>query len=180
MNKRELTNEEVDKILELLGEGKTVDEIREELGIPSYIRYMGTLIPRERKEEYQRARELAWKRRKRMQKAGKSSETSAISEAREHRAEREPESDVLQEVAKRPSPKSEIVRDESQKAEKVDWWKYVSIGLGIIVLGGIFLLVLAQRPSRDPGRKPRSKRNSEDRESGRARYRALADKYKVV
>ena len=185
MDEKVLTNEEVDKIIALLNEDKTLDEIREEFGIP-HVWGVANLIPPERKEEYARAYKNAWNRRKnrRRKERGlerKESEVNSrrsVVEIQEHK----PARDILQDVAKRPTPKSEIVRSEPRRAEeKADWWKYALITLGIVVLGGVFLFALTRgsKPREDQTResKPRDKQS---RESKRMRYRALADKYKVM
>ena len=190
MSEKMLTNEEVDRIIALFDEGKTLDEIREEFGIP-HVWGVANLIPPERKEEYRRAYRNAWERRKyrrrkeqqmERKKDGENSR-NVVTETQEHgNVLQQGHRDVLQDIAKRPSPRSEIVRSEPRKAEeKTDWWKYASIALGIVVLGGVLLFALARgsKPRDDRARESKLQDNR-NREPRRMRYKALADKYKVM
>lgn len=90
--------------------------------------------------------------------------------------------DIIEEVAKRPTPRSEVVKEKPQERKKdASWWEHPIVIAGIVVIGGVALFMLFQALNSSKQRKMKaSKRQIRPMDSRETRYKALAEKYKVM
>ena len=210
-----LTDAQIEEVLQRLQEGKGVAEIARELELPSKLR---SLIPDERKEEYDLAVRRAVAKRKRVRKKAEEADSEPFEESEESEwpepvkaepySEPEPEpkpkpkpkskpkpeskskpvsehEDIVEEVAKRPAPKSEVVKEEKPQEKKKDAsrWEHPIVIAGMVLIGGValFMLIRALNDSKQKQRKVKtSKRQIGPMDSREMRYKALAERYKVM